>query len=80
MQLAHMNRHLMPTLESVFPDAPQEVVVYLFIAGEGSGPPPGRCFPLPAGQRTPKALLKKSCHLAPQNDAGTRPGYSSVIA
>lgn len=47
MQLAHMNRHLMPTLERVS-DAVQRVVVYLFLTGEGSGAPPGRRFSLSA--------------------------------
>ena len=51
MQLAHMNRHLMPT-----PDAVQRVVVYLLFAGEGSRAPPGRCLSFPASQRPPGAV------------------------
>ncbi len=43
MQLAHMNRHLMPELESVFLMPSKRVVVYLFIVGERGGAPSGRC-------------------------------------
>ena len=50
MQLAHMNRHLMPELESVFLMPSKRVVVYLFIVGERGGAPSGRCHPFPAGE------------------------------
>ena len=48
MQLAHMNRHLMPELESVFLML-QRVVLHLFFAGERGGAPSWGRYPLPAG-------------------------------
>lgn len=72
MQLAHMNMPPDANPGKRLPDALQRVVVYLFIAGEGSGAPPGRCFPLPAGQRTPGAA-EKAVILR-------RPGYPPAIA
>ncbi|VEA30059.1 phosphopantetheine adenylyltransferase [Salmonella enterica subsp. enterica] len=50
MQLAHMNRHLMPQLESVFLMPSKEWSFMFIVAGQRSGAPSGRCDPLSAGQ------------------------------
>lgn len=49
MQLAHMNRHLMPEPGERIPDALQRVVLHLFLTGERGGAPSRGRYPLPAG-------------------------------
>lgn len=46
-QLANMNRHLMPKLESVFLMPSEKWSFYLFLVGEGSGTPWRRYHTVP---------------------------------
>jgi hypothetical protein len=67
MQLAHMNRHLMPTLESVFLMPCKE---WSFISSSlVKEAPPGRCLSLFASKRPPgaaeEAVVKFFTHVLP---------------
>ncbi|SQI79410.1 phosphopantetheine adenylyltransferase [Klebsiella oxytoca] len=79
MQLAHMNRHLMPTLESVFLMPCKE---WSFISSslvKRSGAPPGRRLPLSAGKRSPgaaeEAVILRHRVSFPQAMLRICPGY-----